>query len=171
MSQTVVHAEEWQYLVIATDSEIAVPPRSGTGLVDVAGQTAIITTGTDYGPVSVEWEVLTRDPGSWAAQAFSTSGWTEIAEFSIALDEGELWLFSPFDGPPDPHVLTENPASWRIRVHARGRDLAARHGSCPAEPIESHLLLLWEAPMTPVRLLRGTDEVGKQFGRIHRTPT
>ncbi len=166
MSETVVHAEEWQYCVLVTDSEVTVPPRSGTGLVDVAAQTAVITTGTDYGPVKVEWHVLTNEPGGLNSSASQTDAFTEVAEFSMAFDVGELWLFSPFSGPPPVHLLTDDPGTWRTRVHARGRDLAASHGPVLTEPIESHLLLLWKAPMKPIQLLRGTDEVGKQFGRV-----
>lgn len=165
VNETLVHVAEWQYWLVVTESDYRVPASSGTGLVNADGQTAIITTGTDSGPVRVEWQVLPRDPGRCEPPASQTDVWTDVAEFSMAFDVGELWLFTAFDGPPPRHVLTDQPGTWRIRLHARGRDLAASRGPVLTEPIESHLLLLWRAPMGPIQLLRGTDEVGKRFGR------
>lgn len=167
MSRSVVHAEEWQYWIVVSDSETRLPANCGTGLVDVDGPTAIVTTGTGYGPVCIEWHVLARRPDDLKPVP-QDELWSEVAEFSVGFEAGELWLFSPFSGPPRDHKLTGHPGTWRIRIHARGRDVAASHSSPLTQPVESHLLLLWQAPMSPVRLLRGTDEVGSRHGRKSR---
>jgi hypothetical protein len=57
--------------------------------------------------------------------------------------------------------------SYRLRVHARGRDhgrqVAIIDTAVGDEPVEEHQILIWPAPPTPEERLKLTDTVGEQI--------
>ncbi|MEU6413807.1 hypothetical protein [Microbispora sp. NPDC046933] len=61
--------------------------------------------------------------------------------------EGEAllidWARSVIDDSPS--LTPHGPGSYRLRVHARGRDMEWRE-LAPSEPGEEHLIQIWPAP-------------------------
>ncbi len=68
------------------------------------------------------------------------------------------------DDPPDLPVLTPaGPGSYRVRVHARGRDTAP--DGVAEEPLEDYLLTVWPAPPRSDTVYKQTDEYGATWRR------
>ncbi|MEV4342725.1 hypothetical protein [Streptomyces sp. NPDC049590] len=59
-----------------------------------------------------------------------------------------------------PSLVAAGPGSYRLRVHARGRDLAV--DLVPDTITEHYLLQCWPAPPAPPSVLRTTDTYGAQ---------
>jgi hypothetical protein len=132
---------------------------SGTGLINVQDGTAAVITGTGMGPVDVRTESLHNRPEELA------SGWDEVAEASLA-SSGQPLVIVNFDGFICATLPVDGPGSYRLRVHARGRDAANEHVTSLVEPLEEHLLQLWPAPEQETQLLETRDQFGAVFGRV-----
>jgi len=57
--------------------------------------------------------------------------------------------------------LATAPGSYRVRVHARGRDRAHAAGPVVDEPLEQHLIQIWPAAVGAPQVLKATDEFGR----------
>lgn len=143
-------------------------PRSGpsNGLVDPLDSGAMIITGVEVGYVLVEAEVLALAPASVALD-----GWDDVAEVSVQCPHGDAWVASGQDLPPGLPLLTPaGPGSYRLRVHAAGRDVAL-DDPVSDEPVEHYLIVIWPAPPSADELIKATDERGRGFRMSSGWPT
>jgi len=113
-----------------------------TGLVteEPLGPGAQLVTGVASGPVTI---TLDSFP---AAPAHLETGWEDIAEFSVEVQDGPLQLVGHFDAPEAsaPRLDEQGPGTYRIRVYGRGRDSA--YDATVSEPTEDYLIISWLAP-------------------------
>jgi hypothetical protein len=76
---------------------------------------------------------------------------------------GELRIhcleYGPLDQPPPlPLLSPHGPGSYRLRAHARGRDL--RYDAVQNDPTEDYLLTIWPVDPAPHLIIRATDRCG-----------
>lgn len=130
------------------------------GLIGLTTPSAgTIVTGTKYGPVRLTVEV--HD------ERVSASGignvWSEIVEVCFEIRSGQF-LVSDWNGEPI-HRLQDLPlGTYRLRVHARGRDEGAARQWDPLlteEPVEEHLLQLWLGPDLGDTVILTSDQYGR----------
>ncbi|MEU4490194.1 hypothetical protein AB0H94_35885 [Streptomyces purpurascens] len=128
---------------------------SRTGLVSADGGAIEVTTGIHTGDVHVTVE-------SYAERPDPAPGWEEIAEISCRSSSGEL-LVTPFtDDPADlPSLASQGPGSYRLRVHACGRDRAVDQATVD-EVVETYLIQSWPAAHEDALLVKATDTYGAQ---------
>ncbi|MFJ4774520.1 hypothetical protein ACIP88_36365 [Streptomyces uncialis] len=136
-----------QYVITDTDAEEPDDSdhafRTGTGLlrVNAEGNQANVRTGTPWGSITVDVDVLGTPPPPPEA-----GKWDEIVEVSMRFTGDGPMIGSPITGNLD--ILPGYPATatgtqwWRVRFHARGRDAAAAD---PADVSEEHHIQVWPA--------------------------
>lgn len=155
-----MHIAEGQYEISDwdPDREFGLPdPGGASGLVGVSPGVAVVITGTQFGYVSIGVQAGESGPG------LDTGQWDEVVEVSVVSGPGGqgLCVTSGGDGPEEFLQLTPPGAgSYRVRVHARGRDAGADLDVVEDEPVEEHLLQIWAAPLAPEVIHKTTDEVG-----------
>jgi hypothetical protein len=128
---------------------------SRTGLVSADGGAIEVTTGVHTGEVFVTVEPHSQRPDP-------APGWEEIAEISCHSLSGEVFVTSFMDDPADlPSLASQGPGSYRLRVHARGRDRAVDQTTVD-EVVESYLIQSWPAAHQDALLVKATDTYGAQ---------
>ncbi|WP_331721114.1 hypothetical protein [Streptomyces sp. NBC_00454] len=120
-----------------------------------------LLTGTHTGEIRLSLEQLLSEPG------LPAEDWDTVVEVSIYSTSGKLWLN---DGEGEMHPTAGNlahagPGWYRVRAHARGRDLGHAQDT-PDTWVEEHLVSVWPAPPQPDVVHRITDE----FGLAHYDP-
>jgi hypothetical protein len=145
------------YLVGGPDYDMSID--GSNGFVAAIGENGIkVMCGTDMGPVRLLLRAITGG-------ARTEPGWDVVAEVDIVASEGWIRvLSSEVEMRPDlGNLAGSGPGTYRVRVHARGRDTASRRGFVE-EPIEEHLLEAWPVNgATPAALLTELDDVGVGF--------
>ncbi|WP_437049462.1 hypothetical protein [Streptomyces sp. enrichment culture] len=117
------------------------------------GQT-VICTGISTGWVNVAVQVRRHPP-----ERVDTDAWDEIVDHGVETTTGALRVTSVMGDAPDLPVLTpQGPGTYRVRVHARGRDTAP--DGAVDEPVEDYLLVVWPAEPRPDRIHKRTDRCG-----------
>jgi hypothetical protein len=111
----------------------------GNGLISAPPGIAIVHAGTHTGPVRLTVQARPDPPPH-----------TDLEQWEEIEDLGNL--------------VSAGPGSYRLRMHARGRDQADATVPLPEEPIEEHLLITWPAPAAGETVLKQTD----QYGALHR---
>jgi hypothetical protein len=134
------------------------PFETGTwanGLVSVMAVGARIHTGIDTGNVNVATSMLNARP-----EEVDPDSWDEIVDVSIFSRHGLLRVDSPQTGFVDslPVLSFQGPGSYRLRVHARGRDIA--HRQVKEVSAEQYLLTIWPEEPSPEVIIRLTDYCG-----------
>jgi hypothetical protein len=122
------------------------------GLISAREYMAVIMTGTESGPVSVtaDWQE-TQPP-------LDLDPWDDVVEVSMVFDEEPAVLYSvEGTGTLMPQLP---PGSYRVRVHARGRDRARALLTVWDPPVEEHLIQAWPAPVEPEVRHKLTDQYG-----------
>ncbi|UNZ21334.1 hypothetical protein [Streptomyces sp. 891-h] len=128
------------------------------GLVFSKPGCAIVLVGASSGDVNVEVEVRDRPPSGGPV----TDGWDEVVDHSVTSLTGNMHVRALMEDPPDLPVLTPaGPGSYRVRVHARGRDIAP--DGVAEEPLEDYLLVVWPAPTQPDTVHKQTDRFGADW--------
>lgn len=118
---------------------------------------AVVLVGASSGDVNVEVEVRDRPPSRLVVD-----GWDEVIDHSVTTLTGDMHVRALMDDPPDLPVLTPaGPGSYRVRVHARGRDIAP--DGVAEEPVEDYLLIVWPAPPEPDTVHKQTDNFGAEW--------
>lgn len=151
-----VHAEYHLFQITDPQGSVAddLDP-SHTGLVSADGGAIEVTTGIHTGDVQVTVEAHAQLPDP-------AHGWEEIAEISCRSLSGELLVTSFMDDPAElPSLASQGPGSYRLRVHARGRDRAVDHATVD-EIVESYLIQSWPAAHQGPLLVKATDAYGAQ---------
>ncbi|MEI5100881.1 hypothetical protein RB200_23065 [Streptomyces sp. PmtG] len=127
------------------------------GLVAVMTTGALIATGIHTGPVRVQ-AISSATPPPIPDE--EDQAWEEIIEVTVQAPRAELRVVSLHDGfigdlPP---LSAQGPGPYRLRVHARGREVA-RDKACD-EPTEDYLLLAWPAGATTgTVILRSSEQI------------
>ena len=116
-----------------------------------------VMTGTQTGKVPITVEVYHTEPPLF------TNGWDAVGEAS-ALSEGSVMVHDGHGAPTEPGfpILDVTPgSSFRVRVHAKGRDAAdarERGAVHAARVLEAYLVQLWPGS-GPARVQK-QDEFG-----------
>ncbi len=153
-----VHAE-W-HGVRFLNCELPLPPHGSgvkkTGLIFDGLEYPEVAPGVWSGPVGVTVE-------SRSSQPEEVEGlWEDVAEFLAIVTDGPLVLGGIWETPmPDwPRLDGFGPGTYRIRVHARGRDIA--YDGAVSEATEEYLLVSWpEKESRPASLMALTSRAGK----------
>lgn len=132
------------------------------GLVGVEPGRAVILAGIHTGKVNVTVEFFEEDPG-----APEVDRWDEVVDVTLESFNGQLVLHGLMSDVPDgvPVLSHKGPGTYRLRVHARGRDQAT--GFTPDEPVEDYKLNIWPAPPMPEAVHKQSDDYGSEV-RTHR---
>ncbi|WP_143118291.1 hypothetical protein [Actinomadura madurae] len=127
------------------------------GLVAVQSGLAMILTGVAMGPVEVTLELWDELP------SVDFGDWDEIVEVSLYAREANVSLTGPEVEAPAhmPVVSSAGPGSYRLRVHARGRD--ENYDLAVRSPSESYLIQTCLGPSAPEVVIKATDQCGRDF--------
>lgn len=157
------HGPAWTYIhyhqffLMEPDQQDYVPEEAGP-LISTTGEAVIVHTGIANGNVAVHIETHDHEP------PMDDADWEEVAEASMQVEEGPLMVRCLMEDPPDLPMLTPaGPGLYRVRAHARGRDIA--YDGCVSRSQEVYLFQLWSAPYLPLHVLKQTDLCGKGLRR------
>lgn len=120
----------------------------------------LVSTGVYSGPIDLAVEVLDARPEATAP------GWEDIHELSLMLREGKASFNQPtgFDRQDVGSIVGDEMGSYRVRLHASGRDAA--FDAVVETPFERHLVQFWKEPPSPVSVLSSESERGKSLPRF-----
>jgi hypothetical protein len=158
-----LHIEDGQYWVADNDwgREFVLPaPGGSSGLVGISPGLAVVITGTQFGNVEVTVQAGESDPG------LDTGPWDDVTEVSLTSGPGAqgISVTSGGQGPYELQYLTPpGEGSYRVRVHARGRDAGAARDVVNGKPVEKHLIQIWSAPPAAETIHKTTDQVGAGY--------
>ncbi len=137
---------------------------AGNGLIAVGEDGASILTGLTVGPVKVTVTTHVSEP------SLHEGGWDEVVETSFISTTGSALVTSWEDGEAEdlPGLTPSGPGSYRVRVHARGRDEGRAKDSLGPDddPVEVYLLQVWPTPAAGERIIRQTDQVGDEWRQL-----
>lgn len=117
------------------------------GLVAVLPAGILIRTGTAEGIVFVTLSVVEQEPGP------DLQKWSEVVDLSVSLPEPVLTIGRGAVDLPEP-------GDYRVRVHARRRDVGVEEGQSGGEAYE---IVAWPAPSQPPRIWATTDRLGHRL--------
>jgi hypothetical protein len=153
------HGPTWTYIdyhqffLMEPDQQDYVPEEAGR-LISTTGESVIVHTGIAVGNVAVHIEIHDQEP------PLDEVDWEEVAEGSMQVEEGALMVRCLGADPPDLPVLTPaGPGLYRVRAHARGRDIA--YDGSVSRSQEVYLFQIWPALYLPLHVLKQTDLCGK----------
>lgn len=142
-----------QFFLMEPDQEDFIPDEAGQ-LVSATGESVIVHTGIATGRVAVRIEIHDAEP------ALDEAEWEEVAEVGVQVETGPLIVRCLMEYPPDlPELTPAGPGPYRVRAHARGRDIAYDLGV--SESQEVYLFQIWPAPYGPLHVLKQTDLCGR----------
>lgn len=146
------------YLIDGDFLNSSFPRWTVNGLVDSdCPGCAVVHTGIAMGDARLTVEARTGPP---APASVSLTAWDAIAEISLEAPHGHLAV-QPLMNPLEddfPVLTPAGPGTYRVRVHARGRD--SNYDLAVSEPCEDYLVQVWPAPVTPGRVFRLADRYG-----------
>lgn len=125
------------------------------GLVAAMSDGAVINTGIHTGTVRVRVAVLLSAP----PDSDGDGEWDEIVEVSVHTSHGRLRVDAFEEGAVAslPLLSTAGPGWYRLRVHARGRNIAPDRVQLDA--VEDYHLSIWQAPHQTTTILRASDRI------------
>jgi hypothetical protein len=127
------------------------------GLISSNGALGIIMTGTESGPVKVEADWRDDEP------APDLDSWDDVVEISMNFAAHEGSLYGPEDSAEEARTVPAlPPGTYRVRVHARGRDQGNAVRNVWDTPVEEHLIITWPSPTHPETLHKLTDQYGAE---------
>lgn len=117
----------------------------------------LIYVGVASGPVHLAVEVFDARP------EVASTGWEDIHEVSVTFPEGRACFNEPagWDRKDVGTIEGHEKGSYRVRLHATGRDTAFDH--VVESPVERHLVQFWKEPSSPVSVLSSRSEQGKSL--------
>ncbi|PRY02529.1 hypothetical protein [Allonocardiopsis opalescens] len=129
------------------------------GLFATAPGQVVIYTGASSGQVNLAVQPLPGPPPPPDLDA-----WDEIADTTLEAPHGRARIDTMMtDPPPLPDLTQTGPGSYRLRIHARGRDTGP--DSVAFEPVEDCLVQAWPAPPAPDTIHKHTDTYGHDLAR------
>lgn len=116
-----------------------------------------IVTGIAMGPVRVEVQRQDAAPLSVAGP------WEDVVEVSCRAVGAHVLAAGQYDDAPDPGLALNPPGTewFRLRVHARGRDL--EYDAVATVPREEYLLIAWPHAPAPPTVLSARSRTAQQF--------
>jgi hypothetical protein len=132
------------------------------GLAVTADHGAVILTSEYVGSVHVTVDPRDARPTEADDPYGLTDGqsWDEIVEISLTCEKGPL-LIAPLDDTADlPRLDTRGPGSYRLRVHARNRDVPAYDADGLEFSTDAYLIVSWPENPRPALPIRLTDQRG-----------
>jgi hypothetical protein len=149
-----VHAQYHLFQITDTAGPLADDlDASHNGLVSATGGAIEVITGVHTGDVRVTVEPQSQRPDP-------SPGWEEIAEISCHSLSGQVLVAPLMDDPLDLSSLaSEGPGTYRLRIHARGRDTAVDQTTVD-EVVESYLIQSWPAAHLDALQVKATDAYG-----------
>jgi hypothetical protein len=153
----VSHSQYWiQDDLLDTDPSMYV---GFNGLIRAQGGIAIVLTGTSYGQIR-----LTAQARLTAPEAVDLASWDEVVEVSLLFENGTAKILAGTGTvvPGLPLLSAAGQGPYRVRAHARGRDLARAADSQDEhrDPVEEHLVISWPAVPAPEEHYKLTDAYG-----------
>jgi hypothetical protein len=140
-TRTVITVANSQYWIIDRDLEPdieSVTYRDFNGLISAHASFAVVMTGTQFGLVQLTIASLNDEP------RLSIDDWDDVVEISLTFEElGAVTTDNGLGLEQAPYLP---PGDYRIRVHARGRDLGHDQADVWNSPIEEHLIQAWPGP-------------------------
>lgn len=138
----------------SADAVWPVPSDWSNGLVSVEATGAVVFTGIKSGAITVTAEAHDREP------AAEVEAWDDVVEFTLTSTAGCLRVLEevPGDQFTLPNLSPHGPGAYRLRCHARGRDIA--YDGSAIEPVEDYLIQAWPEPPAPVTVIKQTDACG-----------
>ena len=125
------------------------------GLVAVTNNAAAIHTGIKKGNVHLGVCLFDTEP------ALEVDGWDEVIDTTFISTTGYARIGS-YEHVLDLNIAHQGPGTYRLRLHARGRDsrpgVSLRRNSKPTA--EHYLFHIWPAPAAPETVHKATDGVG-----------
>jgi hypothetical protein len=142
-----------------------IPLDRSNGLIDPQPGLAVIFTGILGGNVRLAVEAHA------AAPEVDTTEWDEVVDATMEAPTGTVQVRGVDEDPPDhlPVLTPAGPGSYRVRVHARGRDTAV--DEVERQPVEDYLIAVWPESPAPVTVHKQTDGYGALLRRtlpVHR---
>lgn len=129
------------------------PADRGSVIFVVERMYCTVRTGIASGYVRITTEALDGPP------ATIDESWEDIGEVSLDSSPDIPMRVVGMDWPPEEELPdrldAHGPGTYRLRVHARGRDLY--WDGSTLEPVEDYLILSWLAPYAPPATLRATS--------------
>lgn len=157
MEQGLIEVSHHQFWLLDTGLLPGRPADFTNGLIAPAGPgAAMICTGIHSGRAA-----LAIEPRRAAPPGVDLNGWDEIVEITLSAPTGQLRPAALMAGPADAlfaALTMTGPGSYRIRVHARGRDTLVDGVS--RDPVEEYRITAWPGPLEPGRIYRQTDTYG-----------
>lgn len=129
-------------------------PADSNGLVTAYTAGAAVFTGIHSGKISVVVSAFDTAP----AQVDTSRQWEEIVEISVVAPTGHLRVRSFDHEPRLPVLSTAGSGSYRVRVHAQGRDTDI--DGTASRPVEFYLVQVWPAAVADEVIHRQTDYYG-----------
>lgn len=156
-----VEARSQGHLVQFLNCQLRPPsPRSNldnTGLIGEGLEYPELHTGVWSGPVGVTVDSRSSRPSE------VDMSWEDIAEFSVSVDEGPLVLCGMWEIPIQgwPRLDGFGAGTYRIRVHARGRDVA--YDMPVSEATEEYLVVSWPEEESPALLIASGSSANESW--------
>ncbi|MEV8505669.1 hypothetical protein AB0368_12695 [Actinoplanes sp. NPDC051475] len=153
-----------QFLV-AERNYIFIPAlMAANGLFSLSTGCMTIYVGASSGLVTVAVEPRTTPPATT-----ELDDWEEIGEGDLYADTGDVIVRALMDNPPDlPALTTHGPGNYRVRIHAKGRDL--RTDLVAFEPTENYLIQAWPSPVPADAItIKQSDSYGAALRRTTYT--
>ena len=96
--------------------------------------------------------------------------WDEVVEVSLDMPHGDARLAVLMADVPDtfPTLSPCGPGSYRLRVHARGRDTSI--DGTASEPFEDYLIVAWPSPQAPQTIYKETARYGAGWHSYKKEP-
>lgn len=155
---TAVHVDYWFFQLQDAGEFIQPAPFGPNGLVNASPTMVYIYAGMKFGLVAVSVDIRDEAP-----RGNDLDAWDDVVEISVHVNQ-ELQLLTWDNLPPTPEVpvLTPHgPGDYRLRVHARNRDLGEIRP--PDAAPDEFLLVIWPAPPAPEIAYKLTDQTGARY--------
>jgi hypothetical protein len=132
------------------------PPMPANGLFSVLPGSMNVYVGASSGSVTVSVEPRDTPPAT-----VELDGWDEVAEADLHALAGQVSVVALMADSPDlPNLTVQGAGLYRVRVHARGRDL--KTDLVAFEPIEDYLIQVWPTVDESVgQVLKSSDTYGE----------
>ncbi|WP_157856013.1 hypothetical protein [Streptomyces aureocirculatus] len=166
---SIVYVPEGSFGVLDSGEIPADTADWSNGFVAVMETGVLIATGIHTGNIRVQASPYLTAPSLSSSDA---EVWDEIVEVSVQAPHAGLCVESLHDGviAELPLLSTGGNGPYRLRVHARGRDIA--YDQVREQPVEDYLIQAWPAgATTDINILRGSAKIeGALRNRRARPP-
>jgi hypothetical protein len=161
-----VYASDHVVWVVDAGRTPLAPAGPGNGLIVVTQPgAALVFTGINSGYVNVTVDARVEPP-----VGVDVASWDEVQEVSMEVPLGRLAVLGPM--APNEGQLgwlsAAGAGSYRLRVHARGRDRCV--DGVADEPVEDYLFLAWPHPSALELVHRSSDRYGARLRGDRKLP-